>query len=86
MNLGNFPFAWAARNLRKTRSAYDTESVFVGAKSIPVLRGLPGIGVALQLQASRPSDPGFPQKREESTFLDIAQHKAAILLVGVLPR
>ena len=31
------------------RSAYDKESVFVGAESVPVLRGLPGIGVALQL-------------------------------------
>src|SRR6266478_4074451 len=37
MSHGNFLFAWAARNPRKTRSAYDTESVFVGAKSIPTV-------------------------------------------------
>src|SRR5258708_565353 len=31
------------------RSVYDTKSIFIGTESVPVLRGLLGIGVALQL-------------------------------------
>jgi cytochrome P450 len=31
------------------RSVYDTKSIFMGTESIPVLRGLPGIGVAMRL-------------------------------------